>query len=145
MAVINIEENKITNKKDRDVFVIERDRYIRCDVEYLDFNGSTEPFDNPKRVKSIAHKAISKARKYYPIMKKEKRYNKVHYNKYTGELCIKIEMDYWKVVPRTTCVNTNDYLLMWVLEWIESLITRKLSECKISRVCYKYTINIDRC
>lgn len=145
MAVINIEENRVTNKKDREVFVIERDKYIRCDIEYLDFNGSTEPFDKPKRVKSVAYKAISKARKYYPIMKKEKKYNKVSYNKYTGELYIKIEMDYWGMVPRTTCVNTKDYTLMCILEWIESFITRKLSECKINKVYYQYIINIDRC
>lgn len=144
MSAIDIEENRITNKKDRDVFVIERDKYIRVDVEYLDFNGSTEPFDKPKKIKGIVYKALSKARKYYPIMKKEKRYNKVNYNKYTGELYIKIEIDYWKVVPRTTCINTNDYLLMWILGWIESFITRKLSECRVSKVYYKYIINIDR-
>lgn len=144
MSVINIEENKITDKKEREVYVIERDKYIRCDIEYPDFNGSTEPFDKPKKVKSVAYKAISKARKYYPIMKKEKKYNNVSYNKYTGELYIKIEIDYWKAVPKTTCINTNDYSLMWILEWIESFITRKLSKCNIRSVYYQFIINIER-
>ena len=144
MAVVNIKENKISTKKDREVYVIERDKYIRCDIEYPDFSGSTKPFDKPKKVKSVAHKAISKARKCYHIMEKEKKYNKVSYNKYTGELSIKIEMDYWKRVARTHCVNTEDYTLMCILEWIDSFISRKLSKCNIKSVYYQFIINIER-
>lgn len=133
----------LENKKDRETYVIERDKYIRVDLEYPEFNSSKGSFDKPKKVKSIVDKAISKASGFYPIIKRDSECKR-NYNKYTGELSIKIKMDYWKRVPRAHCVNIEDYILMEILEWITSFINRKLSKCNLGKVYYQYIINIDR-
>ena len=133
----------LDNKEDRETYIIERDKYLRVDLEYPEFNSSKGPFDRSKKVKSVVDKAISKASSFYPIIKGEGKCKR-SYNKYTGELSIKIEIDYWKRVPRAHCVNTEDYTLMEILEWVTSFINRKLSKCNISKVYYQYIINIDR-
>lgn len=131
------------NKKERETYIIERDKYIRVDLEYPEFNSSKGSFDKSKKVKSIVDKAISKASAFYPIIKREGKCER-SYNKYTGELSIKIEIDYWKRVPREHCVNIEDYILMEILEWVTSFINRKLSKCNLGKVYYQYIINIDR-
>lgn len=133
----------LESKEDRETYVIERDKYLRIDLEYPEFNSSKGPFDKSKKVKSIVDKAISKASDFYPIIKREGKCKR-SYNKYTGELSIKIEMDYWKSVPRTHCVVNEDYLLTYILEWVTSFINRKLSKCNLGKVYYQYIINIDR-
>ena len=133
----------LENKEDRETYIIERDKYIRVDLEYPEFNSSKGPFDKTKKVKSIVDKVISKASDFYPIIKRDSGCKR-NYNKYTGELSIKIKMDYWKSVPRTHCVVNEDYLLMEILEWVTSFINRKLSKCNLGIVYYQYIINIDR-
>lgn len=130
------------NKKDKEVHVKEEPRFLRVDVEYHKFGSSKGPFDPSKKVKSIVDKAISKACILYPIIEREKRCKR-SYNEDTGEVSIKIEMDYWPVVDKYTVVN-SDYLLMEILVWIDNFITRKLSKCKISKIYYQFIINIDR-
>lgn len=133
----------LENKEDRETYVIGRDKYLRVDVEYPEPNSSKGPFDKSKKVKSIVDKAISKASDFYPIIKRDGECKR-SYNKYTGELSIKIEIDYWKSVPRTHCVVNEDYLLTCILEWITLFINRKLSKCNLGKVYYQYIININR-
>ena len=131
------------NKKESETYKIEKDKYLRVDIDYPEFSSFKGPFDKSKKVKSVVDKAISKASNFYPVIKRERKFKR-SYNKYTGELFIKIKIDYWKRVPRAHCVANEDYTLMKILELITSFINRKLSKCKISKIYYQFIINIDR-
>ena len=58
------------NKKERKTYIIERDKYLRVDLEYPEFSSFKGPFDRSKKVNSVVDKAISKASSFYPIIKR---------------------------------------------------------------------------